>query len=120
MHDQRQARAGFHDLLNAVEGQLGFVLEFESPMAGADGDGQAVDPGALRRNRRPAGIGKELLEVLVIFFGIQADDVFLDAAKHAQFGFDHHAGGMGGLDTSAVNLSSLRRGGASRRSSREV
>ena len=48
MHDQRQAGAGLHDLLDAVERELGFVLELERAVAGADGDGEAVDAGALR------------------------------------------------------------------------
>ena len=81
---------------DAVERELGFVLELERAVAGADGDGQAVDPGALRRNPSPApdrsGTSATFFS---IFLGIEADDVFFDAAEHAQFGFDHHAGGMG-------------------------
>ena len=43
------------------------------------------------------GIGEELLDVLFVFLGVQADDVFFDAAEHAQFGFDDDAGGVGVL-----------------------
>ncbi len=97
MHDQRQAGAGLHDLLDAVERQLGFVLELERAVAGADGDGQAVDAGAFAEIGGLLRIGQEFLDVLFIFLGVEADDVFFDAAEHAQLGFDDHAGGMGDL-----------------------
>ena len=103
MHHQRQAGAGLHDLLDAVERQLGLMLELIGPVAGADGDGQAVDARALPEVCGLNGIGQELLDVLFILCGAQAHHVFLDPAQHAQFRLDddarrvpglHHSGGQ--------------------------
>ena len=97
VHDQRQAGAGLHDLLDAVERELRLVLELVSAVAGADGDGQAVDAGALPEVGRLLRIGQELLDVLLIFLGVEADDVFLDPAEHPQFRLDDHARRVGEL-----------------------
>ena len=84
MHHQRQSRTGFHDLFDAVKRQLRLVLEFESPVARSDRDGEAVDAGLFREIRRLFRIGQEFLHVLLIFLGVQSDNVFFDAAEHAQ------------------------------------
>ena len=47
--------------------------------------------GALRKILRLLRIGQELLDVLLVFLGIEPDDVFLDPAEHAQLGLDDHA-----------------------------
>ena len=92
VHDQRQAGAGFHDLFNAVEGQLGLMLELERAVARADGDGKAValgfGPEILRLNR----IGQKLFEIFFVFLGVQANNIFFNPAEHAQLGLDNHAG----------------------------
>ena len=77
---------------------LAFVLELEGAVAGADGDGQAVDAGALPEVGGLLGVGEELVHVLLVFLGVEADDVFFDAAELAQFGLDGHAGGVGDVD----------------------
>ena len=68
------------------------MFELERAVARADGDGQAVDAGALPKIRGLHRVGQKLLNVLFVLLGIQPDDVFLDAAQHAELGLDHHTG----------------------------
>ena len=64
------------------------------PMATA----RRVDAGAFcQKSVGLLRVGQELLDVLLVLFGVQADDVFLDPAEHAQLGFDDHAGRVGDL-----------------------
>ncbi len=62
----------------------GFGLELVSAMAGADGHGEGIALRRLDKGLRFVGVGE----------GDVADDVFLDAAQHAQFRFDRHAAGV--------------------------
>ena len=54
-------------------------------------------PGRFQKSAACIGIGQELLDVLLVLVGVQPDDVFLDAAEHAQLGLDDHAGRVGDL-----------------------
>ena len=60
-------------------------------MARADRDRQAVDARSFREIDGLLRIGQKFLDVFLVFLGIQADDVFLNAAQHPQLRFDDHA-----------------------------
>ncbi len=94
VHDEGETRAGFHDFFDAVEGELGFVLELEGAVGSANGDGEGVDAGAFDEVGGLDGIGEEFFDVLFVFFGIESDDVFFNSAEHAEFGFDDDADGV--------------------------
>jgi hypothetical protein len=74
-----------------LKASLASCLNLNAP-CGADGDGQRVDAGALVEIGGLLGIGQELLDVLLVLLGVEADDVFLDPAEHPQLGLDDHAG----------------------------
>ena len=98
MHHEGEAGAGLHarSLRSCWQRrQLGFVLELKRAVGGADGDGERVAAGALGKVGGLNGVGEELFDILFVFGGIKADDIFFNPAQHAELRLDDDADGVG-------------------------
>ena len=91
MHDQREAGQTLLDLDQHVEVQPLRAGELERAVAGADGAGQAVAPGAAHELLGLFGVGE-------LGIGLADRDVFFDAAELAEFGLDADALGVRRVD----------------------
>ena len=101
MHHQVRVGQALVDLDQAVHLQhlaRGLLVELVGAVAGADGDGQRVDAGGLRRTRRP-GRGRSGAEA------VEAGAVAVfDAAQAADFAFHGDALGVRHVDHFARGL----------------
>ena len=83
MEDDRESGDALFDLLEDVEADAGIRAGFElvGAVAGADGDGEGVDAGAVqeRLNFFRTGVG--------VLLGL---DFVFDAGEDAEFAFDRH------------------------------
>ncbi len=117
VHHQVGVGQALVDLLDHVHGQdvaVRLARELVGPVAGAHGDGQGVDAGALDELDRLVGIGQQLvmaehaLEAVAVF---RLAHAAFQRAQHAQFAFNRHAAGVGHLDHLAGDLDVVLVGG---------
>ena len=100
-----QALVDLDQDVHLEDGAVGLFGKFVSAMAGADGDGQGVDAGALGKLDSLVGVG-DVLEARAA----RAVAVF-NAAQHADFAFDRDAARVGKLDHLARDFDVLFKGG---------
>jgi len=85
-----------------LKASLASCLNLNAPWLVPMATGQRIDAGALCKIGGLDRVGEELLDVLLVFVRIHPDNVLLDATKHAEFGLDNHAVGVGDLHGVAV------------------
>ena len=90
VHDERELRQTLFDLIEHIEVQRLTTLEFERAVAGADGAGEGITAGLFDEQLGLVGIG----QAGVAFFD---DDIFFDAAEHAEFSFDGDTFGVSAI-----------------------
>ena len=100
VHDEREAGHAGLDLLEDIEMEGLFALEFEGAVAGADGAGEGIAAGLFDEVFGFGGVGEGGVAVLNF-------DVVLDAAEHAEFGFDGDPLGVGPVDDALGDLDVL-------------
>ena len=108
MHDQvgvGQAAVDLDEHVHLEDGAVGLLGELVGAVAGADGEGQRVDAGALGEFDRLVGVG-DVLEA-----GAAGAVAVFHAAEYADFAFDGDAALVGVVDDLAGDLDVLFKGG---------